>query len=58
MVAEEQIVAILEEEKNARSACERLVSEANKQGGKDNITAIVAHFGQQNTNGESNHGEA
>lgn len=44
MVPEEQIAVILEEENHPQSACERLVSEANKQGGKDNITAIVARF--------------
>jgi len=44
MVPEEQIAAILEAENDPQSACERLVSEANKQGGRDNITAIVAHF--------------
>jgi len=45
MVPEEHIAAILAEENDPRSACERLVSEANKRGGKDDITAIVAHFG-------------
>jgi protein phosphatase len=44
MVPEDQIAAILHQENLPKSACERLVSEANKRGGKDNITAIVAHF--------------
>lgn len=44
MVSEEQIAAILQQEMDPQCACERLVSEANKQGGKDNITAIVARF--------------
>ncbi len=35
---------ILAAESEPRPACERLVAEANAQGGKDNITVIVAHF--------------
>lgn len=44
MVSEEQIAAILQEENDSQRACERLVNEANKRGGKDNITAIVAQI--------------
>jgi serine/threonine protein phosphatase PrpC len=44
MVSEEQIAAILKEVNDPQRVCERLVSEANKRGGKDNITAIVARF--------------
>jgi serine/threonine protein phosphatase PrpC len=44
MVPEDQIAIILQEENDPQRACERLVSEANKRGGKDNITAIVARF--------------
>jgi protein phosphatase len=44
MLANDRIAAILQEEQEPQGACRRLVSEANKQGGKDNITAIVAHF--------------
>jgi protein phosphatase len=44
MVSEEQIAAILQEENDPQCACERLVSKANEQGGKDNITVIVAHI--------------
>ena len=44
MVEEEQIAAVLQEESDPHHACLRLVSEANQRGGKDNITAIVAHF--------------
>jgi protein phosphatase len=43
MVPEDRIAGILEEETSPERACERLVSEANQRGGKDNITAIVAH---------------
>jgi protein phosphatase len=45
MVSEETIAIILQEENDPRIACERLVGEANKTGGKDNITVVVACFG-------------
>jgi protein phosphatase len=45
MVPDDGIAAILREEADPRRACERLVAEANRHGGKDNITAIVAHVG-------------
>jgi serine/threonine protein phosphatase PrpC len=44
MVPEDQIAAILHQENLPKPACERLIAEANRLGGKDNITAIVAHF--------------
>ena len=44
MVKDDRIAAILQEEHDPRRACERLVAEANEQGGKDNITVIVAGF--------------
>jgi serine/threonine protein phosphatase PrpC len=44
MVPDSRIAAILEEEQEPRGACERLVDEANEQGGEDNITVIVACF--------------
>ena len=44
MVSDEQIAAILAAETDPQRASERLVSEANRQGGRDNITAIVARF--------------
>jgi protein phosphatase len=43
MLPHDRIVAILQGAQDPGSACERLVAEANKQGGKDNITVIVAH---------------
>ena len=43
MVSEDRIHAILGAEKVPQRACESLVAEANRRGGKDNITAIVAH---------------
>jgi protein phosphatase len=44
MVADDQIAAILATERDPQVACERLVATANAQGGKDNITVIVARF--------------
>ena len=44
MVPEGQIAGILREETLPQIACERLVAEANRLGGKDNITAVVARF--------------
>ncbi len=44
MLSDDRITAILAAESEPRPACERLVAEANAQGGKDNITVIVAHF--------------
>jgi protein phosphatase len=44
MVPNEIISTILREEHDPRSACEQLVAEANRRGGNDNITVIVAHI--------------
>jgi protein phosphatase len=44
MVPDDRIAAILGAENVPQSACECLVGEANERGGKDNITAIVAHI--------------
>jgi protein phosphatase len=44
MLPDDRIAAVLESEADPRGACERLVSEANQAGGKDNITAVVARF--------------
>ncbi len=41
MVPEEQIADVLQEENDPQRACERLIEEANRLGGKDNITVIV-----------------
>jgi protein phosphatase len=45
MVPDDRIAVILREEPDPRRACERFVAEANRQGGNDNITVIVAHVG-------------
>jgi PPM family protein phosphatase len=46
MVPDARIAAILAEEPEPQRACERLVAEANAQGGKDNITVIVGRFAE------------
>jgi PPM family protein phosphatase len=46
MVPDARIAAILAEGPGPRRACERLVAEANERGGQDNITALVACFGE------------
>jgi protein phosphatase len=45
MLPDDRIAVLLREERDPRRACERLVAEANRHGGKDNITVIVAHVG-------------
>lgn len=44
MVLEAAIADILRTEASPQSACERLVEEANRLGGTDNVTAVVARF--------------
>jgi serine/threonine protein phosphatase PrpC len=45
MLPNDRMAAILQSERDPRTACDRLVEEALEQGGKDNITAIVTHLG-------------
>ncbi len=44
MLPDERIATILTEEREPESACNRLIAEANAQGGRDNITAVVSRF--------------
>ncbi|MBL9082676.1 MAG: serine/threonine-protein phosphatase [Planctomycetales bacterium] len=44
MCSEVDIVADLKQANDPRAVCERLVAEANRRGGKDNITVIVARI--------------
>jgi protein phosphatase len=46
MLTDEAIARILRREKDAKSACRRLIAEANRAGGHDNITALIVDFGQ------------
>ena len=43
-ISDELIAAVLSEEQDPECACKRLVSEANRAGGNDNITVVVAQF--------------
>jgi serine/threonine protein phosphatase PrpC len=47
MVPDDRITAVLRAEQEPRTACERLVAEANELGGKDNVSVIVARFEAQ-----------
>jgi serine/threonine protein phosphatase PrpC len=44
MLPDDNLTAILAAEREPQRTCEQLVAQANAQGGKDNITAIVARF--------------
>ncbi|HEU4563207.1 MAG TPA: Stp1/IreP family PP2C-type Ser/Thr phosphatase [Gemmatimonadaceae bacterium] len=44
LVKKEEIAAILAEEPDLDSACQRLIDRANENGGPDNITVVIAHF--------------
>jgi protein phosphatase len=45
MLEEARIAVLLAAEADPGTTCARLVAEANEAGGKDNITAVVARFG-------------
>lgn len=45
MVADEEILTVLRDEAEPAAACDRLIARANEEGGKDNVTVVVAHFG-------------
>lgn len=44
MIPEERIASVLAQENDPQRACERLIAEANRLGGRDNITSIVARM--------------
>jgi protein phosphatase len=44
MLDDDHIAAALATEPQPEGACRRLVGQANEAGGRDNITAVVAHF--------------
>jgi protein phosphatase len=44
MVTDEAIAAVLTSEPAPETACRRLIDEANRNGGEDNVTAVVARF--------------
>ncbi len=46
MVSPEYITATMRDGQDAKQICDRLVAEANAQGGRDNITVLVARVGE------------
>jgi protein phosphatase len=44
MLSDARIAAVLQAETDLQRACERLLAEANNEGGRDNITAVAARF--------------
>jgi protein phosphatase len=44
MLEDNQIAAVLRASADPQAACERLIAEANEEGGRDNVTAIVARY--------------
>ena len=44
MLPDEEIKQVLHTEVEPEQACRRLVARANEAGGRDNVTAVVAHF--------------
>ncbi len=44
MLANDRIAEILEADRDPKPACDRLIDEALKAGGRDNVTTIVAHL--------------
>jgi len=44
MISDDAIAAVLATEADPETACRRLIDEANRNGGKDNVTAVVARF--------------
>jgi protein phosphatase len=44
MVSTEEIASILKVEPHPKDACQALIEEANRKGGKDNVTVIVSRF--------------
>ena len=44
MLSAQQITDILKNQTDSQLACQKLIEEANRQGGKDNVTVIVSRF--------------
>ncbi|MBU0675032.1 MAG: Stp1/IreP family PP2C-type Ser/Thr phosphatase [Proteobacteria bacterium] len=44
MLTDEEIMTVIHMTPNIERACKKLITEANRQGGKDNITVIMASF--------------
>ncbi len=61
MVTEEEIAGLLSGQPDAQQACQALLDAALKNGGKDNVTIVVANFhaeeGRASSETEGSHGE-
>jgi protein phosphatase len=44
MLRDAEIAEILLQEPDPQRACEELIARANRAGGRDNVTALIAHF--------------
>ena len=44
MLTDEEIAAVLKQSRTPKQACRELVAEANRAGGRDNITVLVVDF--------------
>ena len=44
MVEDEDILQLVKKSASLKEAAERLVTEANKNGGKDNISVVLAEY--------------
>ena len=44
MVSDQEVLSVLQAEADPAAATQRLVARANEQGGKDNVTVVVARF--------------
>ena len=44
MVPDQEVLSLLQAEAEPARACQRLVARANEEGGKDNVTVVVARF--------------
>jgi protein phosphatase len=53
MVREERVRAILAESRSLQGAADTLVEEANRRGGRDNITAVLFRVGSEGVDGGS-----
>ena len=51
MVPDETIATILDAEACPEAACRRLIDEANRRGGRDNVTVVVARFAAPDNHG-------
>ena len=49
MVRDQRVREILSKSTEAQAACDRLIAEANKNGGEDNITVVIARFSHKET---------